>query len=139
MNTPVDASYLADAVILLRYFEARGEVRQAISVVKKRAASTSGRFAIPPDGARINSASRCVDFRGVLTGVPIAGRSVRARLEGRSEMMGSHRLDRIQSAGGDPDPDRKDAALTLATFLGEEQPSNRWFVPTFSVPVERVN
>ena len=32
MNTPVDASYLADAVILLRYFEARGEVRQAISV-----------------------------------------------------------------------------------------------------------
>ena len=36
MNTPVDASYLADAVILLRYFEARGEVRQAISVMKKR-------------------------------------------------------------------------------------------------------
>ena len=36
MNTPVDASYLADAVILMRYFEARGEVRQAISVVKKR-------------------------------------------------------------------------------------------------------
>ena len=36
MITPVDASYLADAVILLRYFEARGEVRQAISVVKKR-------------------------------------------------------------------------------------------------------
>ena len=36
MTTPVDASYLADAVILLRYFEARGEVRQAISVMKKR-------------------------------------------------------------------------------------------------------
>ena len=36
MQTPVDASYLADAVILLRYFEAKGEVRQAISVVKKR-------------------------------------------------------------------------------------------------------
>src|SRR5262249_59995584 len=36
MNTPVDASYLADAVILLRYFEAKGEVRQAISIVKKR-------------------------------------------------------------------------------------------------------
>ena len=36
MNTPVDASYLADAVILMRYFEARGEVRQAISVMKKR-------------------------------------------------------------------------------------------------------
>ena len=36
MNSPGDASYLADAVILLRYFEARGEVRQAISIVKKR-------------------------------------------------------------------------------------------------------
>ena len=36
MITPVDASYLADAVILLRYFEDRGEVRQAISVMKKR-------------------------------------------------------------------------------------------------------
>ena len=36
MITPVDASYLADSVILLRYFEAEGEVRQAISVVKKR-------------------------------------------------------------------------------------------------------
>ena len=36
MQAPVDASYLADAVMLLRYFEAKGEVRQAISVVKKR-------------------------------------------------------------------------------------------------------
>ncbi len=36
MVTPVDASYLADAVILLRYFEDRGEVRQAMSVMKKR-------------------------------------------------------------------------------------------------------
>ena len=36
MITPVDASYLADAVILMRYFETKGEVRQAISVVKKR-------------------------------------------------------------------------------------------------------
>ena len=36
MQTPVDTSYLADTVILFRYFEAMGEVRQAISVVKKR-------------------------------------------------------------------------------------------------------
>lgn len=36
MLTPVDASYLADTVILLRFFEIHGEVRQAISVVKKR-------------------------------------------------------------------------------------------------------
>src|SRR4030095_14296126 len=36
MTNPVDASYLADAVLMLRYFEADGEVRQAISVVKMR-------------------------------------------------------------------------------------------------------
>nr|MDQ2997054.1 circadian clock protein KaiC [Chloroflexota bacterium] len=36
MQSPIDASYLADTVILLRYFEARGEIRQAISVMKKR-------------------------------------------------------------------------------------------------------
>ncbi len=36
MTTPVDATYLADAVILLRYFESKGEVRKAISVMKKR-------------------------------------------------------------------------------------------------------
>ena len=36
MSVPVDASYLADTVIVMRYFEAVGEVRQAISVIKKR-------------------------------------------------------------------------------------------------------
>src|SRR6185503_1195311 len=36
-HTPLDVSYLADTVVLLRYFEARGAVRQAISVMKKRA------------------------------------------------------------------------------------------------------
>jgi circadian clock protein KaiC len=36
MQTPVDVSFLADTVILLRFFEAAGQVRQAISVVKKR-------------------------------------------------------------------------------------------------------
>ena len=36
MSTPVDASYLADSIVLFRYFEMRGEVRKAISVAKKR-------------------------------------------------------------------------------------------------------
>ena len=36
MQTPVDVSYLADNILLLRYFEAHGEVRQAISMIKKR-------------------------------------------------------------------------------------------------------
>jgi circadian clock protein KaiC len=72
MQTPVDASYLADAVLLLRYFEARGEVRQAISVVKKRGGRherTIREFRLEPDGIHVGETLR--DFRGILTGVPI--------------------------------------------------------------------
>ena len=39
MQAPVDVTYLADSVILLRYFEARGKVRRAMSVIKKRTGS----------------------------------------------------------------------------------------------------
>jgi circadian clock protein KaiC len=72
MNTPVDASYLADAVILLRYFEARGEVRQAISVVKKRGGEherTIREFRMI--GGRLEIGEPLRDFRGVLSGVPV--------------------------------------------------------------------
>ncbi|HYB94662.1 MAG TPA: ATPase domain-containing protein [Vicinamibacterales bacterium] len=72
MQTPVDASYLADAVILLRYFEARGEVRQAISVVKKRGGAherTIREFAMSK--GRIHVGDQLRKFRGVLTGVPV--------------------------------------------------------------------
>ena len=72
MNTPVDASYLADAVILLRYFEAAGEVRQAISVVKKRGSRherTIREFRLDEEGVHVGEPLR--EFRGVLTGVPI--------------------------------------------------------------------
>jgi len=72
MKMPVDASYLADAVVLLRYFESKGEVRQAISVVKKRGGvheRTIREFALGPDGIHVGDALR--HFRGVLTGVPI--------------------------------------------------------------------
>ena len=72
MNTPVDASYLADAVILMRYFEARGEVRQAISVMKKRGSKherTIREFRLG-DG-RISVGEALSDFRGILTGVPV--------------------------------------------------------------------
>jgi circadian clock protein KaiC len=71
MNTPVDASYLADAVILLRYFETAGEVRQAISVVKKRGSKherTIREFRLD-GGIRVGEPLR--EFRGILTGVPI--------------------------------------------------------------------
>ncbi len=72
MTTPVDASYLADAIILLRYFEALGEVRQAISVVKKRGSRherTIREFTLSESGIHIGEPLR--EFRGVLTGVPV--------------------------------------------------------------------
>jgi circadian clock protein KaiC len=72
MNTPVDASYLADAVVLIRYFEAKGEVRQALSVVKKRGGPherTIREFKLAAGGIHVGDALR--DFRGILTGVPI--------------------------------------------------------------------
>ncbi|MGQ0502609.1 MAG: ATPase domain-containing protein [Panacagrimonas sp.] len=72
MVSPVDVSYLADAVILMRYFEAEGEVRQAISVVKKRGGAherTIREFRM--FRSRIEVGEPLRDFRGVLTGVPI--------------------------------------------------------------------
>ncbi len=72
MHTPVDASYLADAVILLRYFEAKGEVRQAISVVKKRGGiheRTIREFGMHQGRIEVGEALR--QFRGILTGVPV--------------------------------------------------------------------
>jgi circadian clock protein KaiC len=72
MITPVDASYLADAVILMRYFETRGEVRQAISVVKKRGGAherTIREFRL--EAGRIKVGEPLREFRGILTGVPV--------------------------------------------------------------------
>lgn len=71
MQTPVDVSFLADTVILLRYFEAMGQVRQAISVVKKRRSGherTIRELHLGSDGITIGMPLR--DFQGVLTGVP---------------------------------------------------------------------
>lgn len=71
MTTAVDASYLADNVILLRYFEASGEVQQAISVFKKRGSEherTIRRISITAEGIHIGPVLK--HFRGILTGVP---------------------------------------------------------------------
>ena len=71
MSMPVDASYLADAVVLLRYFEAEGEVRQAISVVKMRGGEHErGIRDFSFKGARIVIGEPLRDYRGILTGVP---------------------------------------------------------------------
>jgi circadian clock protein KaiC len=72
MKTPVDASYLADAIVLLRYYEAKGEVRQAISVIKKRGGDherTIRDFGLKSGRIRVGEPLR--GFRGVLTGVPV--------------------------------------------------------------------
>ena len=71
MATPVDVSYLSDGVLMLRYFEARGEVRRALSVVKKRTGgheSTIRELQITSGGIRVGEPLR--KFQGVLTGVP---------------------------------------------------------------------
>ncbi|HET9338311.1 MAG TPA: ATPase domain-containing protein, partial [Casimicrobiaceae bacterium] len=71
MTAPVEATYLVDGVILLRYFESRGEIRQAISVVKKRGGAherTIREFRI---GRGIEIGEPLRDFQGVLTGVPV--------------------------------------------------------------------
>lgn len=71
MSTQVDASYLADNVILLRYFEAQGEVQKAISIFKKRGSAherTIRRIAITTKGIQIGPVLR--QFHGILTGVP---------------------------------------------------------------------
>ena len=67
-----DASYLADAVLLLRYFEAKGEVRQAISVVKKRGSQherTIREFRM--DAGKLEIGQPLRQFRGILTGTPV--------------------------------------------------------------------
>lgn len=71
MHTPVDTTYLADNVILFRYFEARGRVRRAISVVKKRNGKheqTIRELNVNEGGIEIGDPLE--DFEGVLTGVP---------------------------------------------------------------------
>jgi circadian clock protein KaiC len=71
MQTPVDVTYLADTVIVLRYFEAFGTVKQAIAVVKKRTGAherTIREFHLSSSGIRIGAPLK--DFEGVLTGVP---------------------------------------------------------------------
>jgi circadian clock protein KaiC len=71
MTAPVDASYLADSVVLLRYFEAEGEVRQAISVVKMRGGEHERSIReFTMRAGRITIGEPLRDYRGVLTGVP---------------------------------------------------------------------
>lgn len=80
MQNPLDLTYLSDTVLLLRYFEADGEIRRAVSAVKKRTGrheSSIREFRISGGGVEVGP--RLSGFRGVLTGVPV--------YEGREELM----------------------------------------------------
>ncbi|PHX41604.1 circadian clock protein KaiC [Pseudomonas sp. NZIPFR-PS2] len=71
MQAPVDITYLADTVILLRYFEAIGEVRRAISIIKKRTGtheSTIREYRIGSRGMTVGEPLN--NFQGVLRGIP---------------------------------------------------------------------
>ena len=71
VRSDVDLSYLSDTIVQLRYFEASGEVRQAISVIKTRTSRherTIREFQIGSNGLLVGEPLR--DFQGVLTGVP---------------------------------------------------------------------
>jgi circadian clock protein KaiC len=77
MHTAVDVSYLADTVILQRYFEAHGRIRKALSIVKKRGGvhdTAIREFNMSAQG--LNIGPPLEDYRGVLTGVPTFERIV---------------------------------------------------------------
>ena len=72
MSSPVDASYLADSVVMLRYFEHSGAVKTTISVLKKRTGGHEGsirELAFSKSG--IHLSEPLMMLRGVLTGVPV--------------------------------------------------------------------
>jgi len=72
MQTPVDVTYLADTVILLRYFEALGRVKRAVSIIKKRTGEhedTIREFRIGRGG--LSMGAPVTGFQGVLRGVPL--------------------------------------------------------------------
>jgi circadian clock protein KaiC len=106
-GSPVDeaaeVSYLADTVILLRYFEHHGAVRQAISVVKKRSGPhehTIRECVVARRGLKVGEPLE--DFRGVLTGVP--------EYEGRNEpLMQTPASPEVQPTRGTRFPSRKSA------------------------------
>jgi len=98
-----EVSYLADTVILLRYFEHAGAVRQAVSVVKKRTGAherTIREYRLEPGGFRVGEPLEA--FQGVLTGTPVYQ-------GGRSPLM---------STPGDSDSETADASASRMPRFG---------------------
>src|SRR3954447_12215579 len=72
MISSVDVSYLADCVVLLRYYESEGELHKAISVMKKRSGDHEKairEFSMGEDGLKVGPPLK--QFRGILSGIPI--------------------------------------------------------------------
>ena len=87
VRTDVDLSYLSDAIVLFRFFEARGSLLKAVSVVKSRTSAhelTIREFRLGPDGVEVGQA--LTDFEGILTGVA----SYKGRLALLSDDDGGH-------------------------------------------------
>jgi circadian clock protein KaiC len=71
-TSPIDASYLADSVVILRYFEHSGSIRKAVSVMKKRTGGHEDSIRqLWFDGKGIHLSEPLLQLRGVLTGVPV--------------------------------------------------------------------
>jgi circadian clock protein KaiC len=73
MQTPIDVSYLADNILVFRYFEAHGEVRKAISMMKKRSGSherSIRELRLEPGAIQVGAPLS--NFQGILTGSPVA-------------------------------------------------------------------
>jgi circadian clock protein KaiC len=71
VRSDVDLSYLSDVVLLFRFFEAKGELRSALAVIKSRVGAherSFREFKLGPDGLQVGKA--LVDFEGLLTGLP---------------------------------------------------------------------
>ena len=71
VESPIDLSYLSDAVLLLRFFEAQGKVRKAISVLKKRVGThedTIRELRLTTQGLEVGEP--LTDFQGIMSGIP---------------------------------------------------------------------
>lgn len=95
MSSPVDLTYLADTVVTLRYFESKGSVKQAISVIKKRSGNherTIREFNISGNGLSVGKP--LTDFQGILSGIPVFSGS-------QSLLRDNHMRETPLSSGGD--------------------------------------
>lgn len=84
MSTSLNISYVADAVLLIRFFEAEGRIRKAISILKNRGGEHENAIReLRIDGRGIRIGAPLTDFRGVLTGTPEYTGAARPLMEER--------------------------------------------------------